>query len=49
MDCLKVGDKVQVFTKQGINLEPVVTFIHRQPELMQEDHNLEKEEVLADN
>lgn len=36
MDCLKVGDKVQVFTKQGISLEPVVTFIHRQPELMQE-------------
>ena len=36
MDCLKVGDKVQVFTKQGIGLEPVVTFIHRQPELMQE-------------
>ena len=33
MDCLKVGDKVQVFTKQGIRLEPVVTFIHRQPEL----------------
>ena len=36
MDCLKVGDRVQVFTKQGISLEPVVTFIHRQPELMQE-------------
>ena len=36
MDRLLVGDKVQVFTKQGISLEPVVTFIHRQPELMQE-------------
>ena len=36
MDCLKVGDKVHVLTKQGISLEPVVTFIHRQPELMQE-------------
>ena len=36
MDCLKVGDKVHVLTKQGISLEPVVTFIHRQPEIMQE-------------
>ena len=36
MDCLKVGEKVQVFTKQGIRHEPVITFIHRQPELMQE-------------
>ena len=36
MDCLKVGDKVHVLTKQGISLEQVVTFIHRQPELMQE-------------
>ena len=36
MDSLKVEDKVQVMTSEGIRVDPVITFIHRQPEVLQE-------------
>ena len=35
MESLKVGDKVQVMTNKGIREEPVITFIHRQPGVIQ--------------
>ena len=36
MDSLKVGDKVHAITNKGIRLEPVIVFVHRQPDVMQE-------------
>ena len=36
MDSLQIGEQVQVLSNNEIRYEPVVTFIHRQPELMQE-------------
>ena len=36
MDSLKVEDKVQVMTSEGVRVDPVITFIHRQPEVLQE-------------
>ena len=33
---MHVGDEVQVITNKGIMPEPVITFIHHQPEVMQE-------------
>jgi len=35
MDSLEVGDEVQVIINNEIRAEPVITFIHRQPEVMQ--------------
>ena len=36
MDSLKTGEEVQVSTESGVRLEPVMTYIHRQPNVMQE-------------
>jgi len=36
MDSLDLGDEVQVIINNEIRAEPVITFIHRQPEVMQE-------------
>lgn len=36
MESLKVGDVVQVVNNKEIQFEPVITFIHRQTEVMQE-------------
>ncbi|XP_078360586.1 tiggy-winkle hedgehog protein-like [Oculina patagonica] len=36
MDSLKLGDEVHVISTKGICLEPVITFIHYHPEVMQE-------------
>jgi len=36
MDSLQIGEQVQVLSNNEIRYEPIVTFIHRQPELMQE-------------
>lgn len=36
MESLKVGDVVQVVSNKEIRFEPVITFIHRQTEVMQE-------------
>ena len=36
IDSLKVEDEVQVMTSEGIRVDPVITFIHRQPEVLQE-------------
>jgi len=36
MDSLEVGDEVQVIINNEIRAEPVITFIHRQPEVVQE-------------
>ena len=32
---LKIGEEVQVLTGKGIRVEPVLTYIHRQPDVMQ--------------
>ena len=32
---LKIGEEVQVLTGKGISVEPVLTYIHRQPDVMQ--------------
>ena len=36
MDSLQFGQEVQVITKEGIRVEPVITFIHRQTDVIQE-------------
>ena len=36
MDSLELGDEVQVIINNEIRAEQVITFIHRQPEVMQE-------------
>ena len=36
MDSLKTGEEVQVSTESGVRLESVITYIHRQPNVMQE-------------
>jgi len=36
IDSLDVGDEVQVIINNDIRAEPVITFIHRQPEVVQE-------------
>ena len=36
MDSLKIGEEVQVFTETGLQFEPVITFIHRQPDVIQQ-------------
>lgn len=36
MDSLELGDEVQVIINNEIRVEQVITFIHRQPEVMQE-------------
>lgn len=48
METLKVGDKVQVMTNKGIREEPVITFIHRQPGVIQEFLKIEtlKKKIL---
>lgn len=35
MESLLLGEEVQVITNEGITSEPVITFIHRQPDLFQ--------------
>ena len=35
MYSLKIGEEVQVLTGKGISVEPVLTYIHRQPDVMQ--------------
>ena len=34
IESLKIGDEVQVITSTGLRSEPVITFIHRQPEIV---------------
>ena len=36
MKSLQIGEHVQVFANEGIRLEPVITFIHREPKELQE-------------
>jgi len=36
IDSLSVGDEVHAMTNKGIRLEPVIVFVHRQPDVMQE-------------
>ena len=36
MESLHIGEEVQVLTEKGIGLEPVITFIHHQPNVMQQ-------------
>ena len=36
IESLQVGDEVLVITKNGIQSDPVITFIHRQPEVVEE-------------
>ena len=36
MDSLKIGEEVQVIISNEIRFEPVITFIHHQPDVMQE-------------
>ena len=40
MDSLNVGDEVLVMTNKEIRFEPVITFIHRQPQVMQEFYKI---------
>jgi len=49
MDSLNVGDEVHAMSNENIRLEPVITFIHHQPEVMQEFlkiTTLEKKKIL---
>ena len=36
MESLLLGEEVQVITNKGVTSKPVITFIHRQPDLFQE-------------
>ena len=36
MESLLLGEEVKVITKKGVTSKPVITFIHRQPDLFQE-------------
>ena len=36
MDSLQIGEEVQVLTEVGIDLEPVITYVHRQPNVRQQ-------------
>ena len=48
MESLQVGDKVLVITKNGIHSDPVITFIHRQPEIVEKFLKIvtKKEKIL---
>ena len=48
IESLQVGDKVLVITKNGIQSDPVITFIHRQPEIVEEFLKIvtKKEKIL---
>ncbi|XP_022796876.1 uncharacterized protein LOC111335267 isoform X2 [Stylophora pistillata] len=36
IESLQIGDEVEILTNKGIQLEPVITFIHRQPQVVEE-------------
>ena len=49
MDSLKIGEEVQVLKGKGISVEPVLTYIHRQPDVMQQHlkiTTMKKEKIL---
>ena len=48
IESLRVGDKVLVITKNGIQSDPVITFIHRQPEIVEKFLKIvtKKEKIL---